>query len=222
MASGRSVYWRICANGQNNRRAGAPHLQGEQHVEAAKATGKTIIFVSCHYGNWEMLMVGIARLAGRAPRFIARPAILIWKNGLSKCAGRICQFKSRKGPRGQEMLSLIKQGTTPLCLLIDQRMTERRQSALSRTRDNSTSRRFGWRANMAADNSDPYQAATKSKRRCHFTQIFDEALYIPKTDNAKAILKRACRPYSINLTNGYMTTLPLGFGCMIALKNEYL
>jgi len=164
------------------------HLEGEHHVVAAKATGKTIIFLSCHYGNWEMLMVGIARLAGRAAslyRAASNPHMEKW---IVKMRGPHMPIQIPKGRQGaKKMLSLIKEGTTPLCLLIDQRMTE------------GDKVRF-----MGQDTTAPSAAVrlarqhklpiilTHIKRRpnqkdgAYFTQTFYAPVYIEKTDDTNA------------------------------------
>ena len=92
-----------------------------------------------------------------------------------------------KGRQGAKtMLSLIKQGTTPLCLLIDQRMTEGDKVRFGQ--ETTAPSAAVW---LARQYGLPI-ILTHIKRRpnekdgAHFTQIFDEALYIPKTDNAEA------------------------------------
>lgn len=164
------------------------HLQGEQHVEAAKANGKTIIFVSCHYGNWEMLMVGIARLAGRAASLYRTASNPYMEKWIVKMRGPHMPIQIPKGRQGAKtMLSLIKQGTTPLCLLIDQRMTEGDkvrflgQETTAPSAAVRLARQYGLPIILTHIKRRPNE-----KDGAHFTQIFDEALYIPKTDNAEA------------------------------------
>lgn len=50
----------------------AVEIQGEEHLEAARATGRGVIVLSAHLGNWEW---GAAWLAARGPRvhIVARP-----------------------------------------------------------------------------------------------------------------------------------------------------
>src|SRR5512143_1651377 len=64
-------------HGDPARLAGAIEVHGAEHLEAARASGRGVILVSAHLGNWEL---GAAWLAAQGPRvnLVARPHPSPW------------------------------------------------------------------------------------------------------------------------------------------------
>ncbi|MGG7566055.1 lysophospholipid acyltransferase family protein [Rhodovulum sp. DZ06] len=99
------------------------HVEGGEHVRAAREAGRPILFVTAHFGGWEFVRLaardlgvetGILYRAFNNPDFDAHAQTLI------KAAGEPVMHKGRQGSRA--LLRLIGKGGAAM-ILVDQRQT---------------------------------------------------------------------------------------------------
>jgi KDO2-lipid IV(A) lauroyltransferase len=99
-------------------------VRGTEHVDAARARGKPVIFFSGHLGNWEINAVA-ARIYGFPAHLIYRPANNPWVEEIfRKGRGDIAAGLIRKGSEGaREVIRVLGLGE-PVAMLIDQKMND--------------------------------------------------------------------------------------------------
>jgi KDO2-lipid IV(A) lauroyltransferase len=168
--------------------------QGVEHVEAVRGEGKPVIFVSGHFGNWEMTIIGIQRLVGDTGAIYRRannPYMEKWITGKRGVFMPIPIMKGKEGAR--DMLKLLKSGK-PLAALIDQRLN---------TGDPIDFFNRPTRAPSAvvklARKLDIPLVPTRIIRRddgpdaTHFKQIFYPAIRVAKTDDMQGDIDASMR-----------------------------
>jgi Kdo2-lipid IVA lauroyltransferase/acyltransferase len=100
-------------------------FEGLEHVAATKASGKPVLFVSGHFGNFELSFVAIHHVGWNASVVSRRPnnpQIADWYANKRTSLGYEAQIP--KGPEGtRQMVSVLKKGGN-VGMLIDQRLTE--------------------------------------------------------------------------------------------------
>ncbi len=100
-------------------------FEGLEHVATTKASGKPILFVSGHLGNFELSFVAIHHLGWNASVVSRRPNnryIADWYANKRNAIGYDAQIP--KGPEGmRQMVSVLKKGGN-VGMLMDQRLTE--------------------------------------------------------------------------------------------------
>lgn len=98
-------------------------VEGGEHVEAAIAAGRPIIFVTAHFGCWEFIRIA-SRDLGRESAIIYRafnnPDFDALAFGMISAAGEPVLHKGRQGSRG--LLKHVMKGGAAL-ILVDQRQT---------------------------------------------------------------------------------------------------
>ncbi|HTH99051.1 MAG TPA: lysophospholipid acyltransferase family protein [Stellaceae bacterium] len=99
-------------------------IEGLEHVERAKALGRPIIFVSAHYGNWEVGGAAIIRHGMRLVqvyRAANNPMVENIIRGIREGMGAVA---APKGPAGARLLlGALKRGDS-VVLLADQKMND--------------------------------------------------------------------------------------------------
>jgi KDO2-lipid IV(A) lauroyltransferase len=96
--------------------------EGVEHVEAVRRDGKPVIFISGHFGNWEMVIIGVQRLVGDTGAIYRRANNPHMEKWITSKRGVFMPIPIMKGKEGaREMLKLLKSGK-PLAALIDQRL----------------------------------------------------------------------------------------------------
>ena len=100
-------------------------FEGLEHVAATRASGKPILFVSGHFGNFELSFVAIHHLGWNASVVSRRPNnryIADWYANKRDSIGYDAQIP--KGPEGmRQMVSVLRKGGN-VGMLMDQRLTE--------------------------------------------------------------------------------------------------
>jgi KDO2-lipid IV(A) lauroyltransferase len=99
-------------------------VKGAEHVDAARARGKPVIFFAGHLGNWEINAVA-AKAYGFPLHLIYRPANNPWVEEIFRRGrGDIAAGLIRKGAEGaREALRVLRAGET-IAMLIDQKMND--------------------------------------------------------------------------------------------------
>ena len=96
---------------------------GKENVEAALASGKTVLFVSGHFSNWELITAGLRQLVdefGITYRIANNPYSEKW---IHQQRSAFAAYQVPKGQSGaREMINLIKKNI-PLTIMIDQWMS---------------------------------------------------------------------------------------------------
>ncbi len=104
---------------------GRIELIGEEHIRAAVARGKGLMFVSGHFANWEVMPTAardIALSGGTVVRPANNPSVNRWldrarsRNGLQELIA-----KGSSGTR--RVFALLRKGDA-VCMLVDQRASE--------------------------------------------------------------------------------------------------
>lgn len=169
-------------------------IEGAEHVRAALPAGGPAMFVSGHFANWELMMLGIQRLVGKTGSLYRRannPYMEAW------VIAQRAAFMPVQIPKGSDgartMIELLKDSTS-LGVLIDQKLgTGDPIRFMGReTKAPSASIKLARRFDIPC-------IPTVIRRRedgpdkIHFVQHFYPALDIPKTDNMKADVDHAMR-----------------------------
>ncbi len=99
-------------------------LEGAEHVEAAQRAGKPILFVSAHFGNWEVLGV-LAKHFGLELVQVYRPANnphvdRLWRRLRAPATTKLAP----KGPEGTRMVVRAARDGAPYGMLVDQKLNE--------------------------------------------------------------------------------------------------
>lgn len=97
-------------------------LEGVAHVEAAHKNGRPIIFLSGHFSNWELMMIGIRQLVGKTGSLYRRANNPYMETWIIKQRGAFMPMQIPKGQDGaRTMIDLLKKGVS-LSVLVDQRL----------------------------------------------------------------------------------------------------
>lgn len=100
---------------------GRVEIVGGDRLEAIKAAGKPVIFVSGHFANWEVMMVALFS-AGIEAHVAYRPTNNPYVNDriVKGRAGYGIKLLSPKGKGGRDLMLSLRRGTS-LAILIDQK-----------------------------------------------------------------------------------------------------
>lgn len=97
-------------------------IEGREHLDAALASGKPVLFFSAHLGNWEMIPVSAALLGFRAHIFYRAPNNPLLLKLFS--ARQISGETIPKGAAGaRRAFALLKRGEN-LGILVDQKLND--------------------------------------------------------------------------------------------------
>ncbi|MGQ3027013.1 MAG: lysophospholipid acyltransferase family protein [Ferrovibrionaceae bacterium] len=103
---------------------GHTELVGREHVEAALAAGRPVIFFSAHFGNWEIL--------GPVAAQVGLPTVQVYRAANNPGAEAVIEamrgdLGGRRVPKGakaaRSILAALKQGES-LAMLVDQKMND--------------------------------------------------------------------------------------------------
>ena len=98
-------------------------VEGAEHIEAAKAAGKGALFVSAHYGNWE-LAARTAQQQGYPLALVYRAANNPYVDALvARVRTRLCAALYAKGRDARQVVRAMK-SCRPMGLLVDQKMND--------------------------------------------------------------------------------------------------
>jgi len=100
-------------------------ISGLEHVEAAMATGKGILFVSGHFANWEVMPFAGAQYGvqgGEVYRPLNNPFVDRWMVRQRMANGPTEQIA--KGPQGTRRIFSLLRGGKAIFLLVDQKTNE--------------------------------------------------------------------------------------------------
>jgi KDO2-lipid IV(A) lauroyltransferase len=100
------------------------HYEGVEHVEACRRAGKPILFLSAHFGNWEVLGL-LARRYGYELIQVYRPTNNRLLDGLvRRLRTPACRHLVPKGQGGTRQLLKAARAGDPIGMLVDQRLSE--------------------------------------------------------------------------------------------------
>lgn len=169
-------------------------IEGAEHVKAALPDGGPAIFVSGHFSNWEMTMLGVRQLVGRAGalyRHANNPYMDKW---IIRQRSAFMPLQIPKGSKGaRTMIDEIKKGTS-MVLLVDQKLGRGDPITFMGRETKAPSA-----AVKVARRFDIPVIPTVVRRRhdgpdkSHFVQHFFPAIHVAKTENAKADVDAAMR-----------------------------
>jgi KDO2-lipid IV(A) lauroyltransferase len=169
-------------------------IEGAEHVKAALPDGGPAIFVSGHFSNWEMTMLGVRQLVGRAGalyRHANNPYMDKW---IIRQRSAFMPLQIPKGSKGaRTMIDEIKKGTS-MVLLVDQKLGRGDPITFMGRETKAPSA-----AVKVARRFDIPVIPTVVRRRhdgpdkSHFVQHFFPAIHVAKTEDAKADVDTAMR-----------------------------
>lgn len=169
-------------------------IEGAEHVKAALPDGGPAIFVSGHFSNWEMTMLGVRQLVGRAGalyRHANNPYMDKW---IIRQRSAFMPLQIPKGSKGaRTMIDEIKKGTS-MVLLVDQKLGRGDPITFMGRETKAPSA-----AVKVARRFDIPVIPTVVRRRhdgpdkSHFVQHFFPAIRVAKTEDVKADVDAAMR-----------------------------
>lgn len=167
---------------------------GAEHVEAALPDGGPAMFLSGHFANWELMMLGIQRLVGKTGSLYRRANNPYMEAWIIKQRSAFMPVQIPKGSDGAKvMIELLKSGTS-LGVLVDQKHGGGDPIAFfgRDTKAPSASIKLARRFDIPV-------IPTLIRRRedgpdkIHFEQHFFPAIHVAKTDDLKADVSAALR-----------------------------
>ena len=169
-------------------------VAGEEHVRQALPDGGPAIFIGGHFSNWEMVMIGIQRVAGETGALYREPKNVFLRKWLLKQRDSFMPIKIPAGPEGsRELLKTLKDGK-PVALLIDQNLSQGDPITFMgrETRAPSAAIKLARRFDIPV-------IPTLVRRRddgpdkTHFVQYFFPAFRVAQTDDMAADIEAAMR-----------------------------
>ncbi len=98
---------------------------GKEHVESARAEGTGVLFVSGHFGNWELMPLVLRQHGGRGAEVYRAPNNPIIDDWLISLRARyIFPVQVPKGSEGGRALLRVVRAGEEVAMLIDQKMNE--------------------------------------------------------------------------------------------------
>ena len=167
---------------------------GAEHVKAALPKGGAAMFLSGHFSNWELMMLGIQRLAGKTGSLYRRANNPYMEAWVISQRSAFMPVQIPKGSDGAKvMIKLLKDGTS-LGVLVDQKLGRGDQidffgrATKAPSASIKLARRFGI----------PIIPTVIRRRedgpdKVHFVQHFFPAIEVPKTDNMQHDIDTAMR-----------------------------
>ena len=169
-------------------------IKGAEHVRAALPDGGYAMFVSGHFSNWELMMLGIQRLVGKTGSLYRRANNPYMEKWIIDQRRAFMPVQIPKGSDGARVMIDLLRNKTSLGVLIDQKLG--RGDPID----------FFGRATKAPSASiklarrfDIPVIPTVIRRRqdgpdnIHFVQHFFPAIHVSKTDNMRQDIDIAMR-----------------------------
>ncbi len=169
-------------------------IEGAQHVQAALANGGTAIFVSGHFSNWELMMIGIQRLAGKTGSLYRRANNPYMEKWIIDQRSAFMPVQIPKGSDGARVMIDLLKNNTSLGVLVDQMLGRGDPIEFfgRATKAPSASIKLARRFDIPV-------IPTMIRRRkdgpdkVHFVQHFFPAIQVPKTENKQQDIDIAMR-----------------------------
>ncbi|NCF79043.1 MAG: hypothetical protein GWP34_03970 [Alphaproteobacteria bacterium] len=169
-------------------------IEGKENVDAVLSNGEPALFLSGHFSNWEVMMLGIKRVAGDSGAIYRRannPFIEKWVRKQRSSFETTQITKGRNGTRA--MIELLK-AKKSLAILVDQKLGRGDPIEFfgRQTRAPSAAAKLSRRFDI------PLIPTIISRRAdgqdsVHFVQKFFPAIQVAKTDNMQADIDAAMR-----------------------------
>jgi KDO2-lipid IV(A) lauroyltransferase len=169
-------------------------IEGAEHVEKALQNGGPAMFVSGHFSNWELMMLGIQRLAGKTGSLYRRANNPYMEKWIIDQRSAFMPVQIPKGSDGARVMIELLKNDTSLGVLVDQKLgrgdpiTFFGQPTKAPSASIKLARRF-----------DIPVIPTVIRRRAdgpdkiHFVQHFFPAIHVPKTENMQQDIDIAMR-----------------------------
>lgn len=169
-------------------------IEGAEHVKAALPDGGPAMFVSGHFSNWELMMLGIQRLAGKTGSLYRRANNPYMEKWIIDQRSAFMPIQIPKGSDGARVMIDLLKNETSLGVLVDQKLGTGNPIELfgRTTKAPSASVKLARRFDIPV-------IPTVIRRRhdgpdkVHFVQHFFPAIHLPKTDNLQQDVDIAMR-----------------------------
>lgn len=169
-------------------------IEGAEHVRDALPNGGPAMFVSGHFSNWELMMLGIQRLVGKTGSLYRRANNPYMEKWIIDQRSAFMPVQIPKGSDGAKVMINLLKNDTSLGVLVDQKLGRGDPIAFFNrpTKAPSASiklaRRFGIPVIPTV-----IRRRTDGPDKIHFVQHFFPAINVPKTDNMQADIDIAMR-----------------------------
>ncbi len=169
-------------------------IKGAEHVKAALPDGGPAMFVSGHFSNWELMMLGIQRLVGKTGSLYRRANNPYMEKWIINQRSAFMPVQIPKGSDGARVMIDLLRNQTSLGVLVDQKLGRGDpieffgRATKAPSASIKLARRFDipviptviWRREDGPD-------------KVHFVQHFFPAIHVPKTDNMQNDIDIAMR-----------------------------
>ena len=110
---------------RNGKLSNLIEVEGENIINEVKNSGKQYIFISGHFGNFELMAMYLEKI-GIKLCAIYRPLNNIFLNKIMETIRKkyICKYQIKKGIGGLKDLMILKKNNFSTALMIDQRVSE--------------------------------------------------------------------------------------------------
>lgn len=167
---------------------------GAEHVKAALPDGGPAMFVSGHFSNWELMMLGIQRLVGKTGSLYRRANNPYMEKWIIDQRSAFMPVQIPKGSDGARVMIDLLRNQTSLGVLVDQKLGRGDpidffgRATKAPSASIKLARRFEipviptviWRRQDGPD-------------KVHFEQHFFPAIHVPKTNNMQNDIDIAMR-----------------------------
>ena len=169
-------------------------IEGAEHVKAALPNGGPAIFLSGHFSNWEMMMLGIQRLVGETGSLYRRANNPYMEAWVINQRSAFMPMQIKKGRSGARIMIELLQKQTSLAVLVDQKLGRGDPIEFfgRPTKAPSASVKLARRFDVPV-------IPTVIRRRedgpdkIHFVQRFYPAIHVSKTENMQGDIDDAMR-----------------------------
>jgi KDO2-lipid IV(A) lauroyltransferase len=169
-------------------------IEGKENVDAVLSNGGPALFLSGHFSNWEVMMLGIKRVAGDSGAIYRRANNPFIEKWVKKQRGTFETTQITKGRNGTRAMIELLKAKTSLAILVDQKLGRGDPIEFfgRQTRAPSAAAKLSRRFDI------PLIPTVISRRTdgpdsVHFVQKFFPAIQVAKTDNMQADIDAAMR-----------------------------
>ena len=169
-------------------------IEGAAHVEKALQNGGPAMFVSGHFSNWELMMLGIRRLAGKTGSLYRRANNPFMEKWIIDQRSAFMPVQIPKGSDGARVMIDLLKNDTSLGVLVDQKLGRGDPIEFfgRPTKAPSASIKLARRFNIPVIPT-VIRRRKDGPDRVHFVQHFFPAIHVPKTENMQQDIDFAMR-----------------------------
>lgn len=169
-------------------------IEGAEHVKEALPDGGPAMFVSGHFANWELMMLGIQRLVGKTGSLYRRANNPYMEKWIIDQRSAFMPVQIPKGSDGARVMIQLLKDKTSLGVLVDQKLHlgDPIEFFGRPTKAPSASIKLARRFDIPVIPT-VIRRRNDGPDKVHFVQQFFPAIHVPKTDNMQQDIDTAMR-----------------------------